>query len=135
MADRRTILRGLAALPLAGLVPATALAHSATPDPFTGYHREILDLFAANSAREDESDEAAVPFMERWEEIDELGRTTRPTTLAGALGALEWARREHVQFNMSDDEADADPCNSLILALFDGALGVLRPMVEGGARG
>ncbi len=134
MADRRTLLRGLAALPLAGLVPAAALANSAAADPFIGYHREILDLFATNSAREDESDEAAEPFMERWEEIDGLGRTTRPTTLAGALGGLEWARREHVQFNMSDDEADGDPCNGLVLALLDGAIGVLRQAVEGGAR-
>ena len=132
MADRRALLLGLATLPLAGLVPATALANPATADPFTGYHREILDLFAANEAREDTSDEAAEPFMERWEEIDDLGRTTRPTTLAGALGALEWARREHVQFNMDDDEADGDPSNSLVLALLDGAIGVLRQAVAGG---
>ncbi len=132
MADRRTLLRGLAALPLAGLVPATALANPATADPFIGYHREILDLFAANDAIEDLTDEAAKPNMQRWQEIDDLGRTTRPTTLAGALGALEWARREHVQFNMGEDEADADPCNSLVLALIDGAIGVLRQAVSGG---
>lgn len=106
------------------------LGYRARPDdPFPGYLREILDVLASIEASE--SDEEADPLMDRWAEIDRLAKTTRPSTLAGAIASLEYARRELVQFEMNDDESCDDPTASLLLALLDGALGVLRTIVCG----
>ncbi len=71
-------------------------------------------------------------MMDRWAEIDGLALSTRPTTLPGAIACLEYARREHVQFTMLDNEAGGDTSDRLILSLLDGALGALRETVAGG---
>lgn len=132
LADRRTMLAGLAALPVAGL-PLAAMAGTAGADPFTRYGAEILALHAAIDACD--SDAASDPLMDRWGEIDAQAMAGRPTTLAGALGALEYARREVHQFHIVAVEAIGDdvcPGDRLVLHLIDGAIAVLRQGVGGG---
>ena len=70
--------------------------------------------------------------MDAWGDVDHEALAGCPTTLAGAAGALEYARREFVQFQVHDDEATADPSKRLILHLLDGALDVLRQAAMGG---
>lgn len=131
--DRRAILAGLAGLPFAaasaGAVSARALVGSA--DPFIGYHGWILALHAAINAGPGEAE----AVMDALGDIDREAMAGRPTTLAGAAGALQMARRESVQFRTFDEEDTADTTNRLILHLLDGAMGVLGQAVEGGARG
>lgn len=133
MADRRNLLRGLAALPFmtaaGAAVPTRALASAA--DPFTTYHARILAIHAAIDAGP--GDEAAERLMDVWGDIDREALNGRPTTLAGAAGALEYVRREFVQFQMLDNEITDDPSKKLIVHLLDGALSVLR-QAAGGAR-
>ena len=65
--------------------------------------------------------------MDRWGEIDRIAMAARPTTLAGAISCLEYARREHVQFGMCDGKLE-DPGDLLILSLINGVIGALRTM-------
>ena len=126
------MLAGLAALPAAGLSVA-AMAAASRPDPFRRYGDEILALHAAINACGD--DAASDPLMDRWGEIDAQAMARRPTTLAGALGALEMARREIHQFRIETREdigSEIDPSDRLVLHLIDGAIGVLRQASGGG---
>ena len=129
MRDRRTLLRGLAALPLAGLVPATALAGIASADPIPALYAEARKLHDEVGGIED--DDEAHPIMVRWSDVELEATASRPTTLAGAIAALEWARWDYA----GDKLSNGDQGDRLIFALIDGALGGLRPMGEGGARG
>ena len=129
MRDRRTLLCGLAALPLAGLVPANALAGIASADPILTLYSEARKLHDDVGGIED--DDEAHPFMERWSAVELEATASRPTTLAGAIAALEWARWDYA----GDKLLSGDQGDRLIFALIEGALGVLRPMVEGGGRG
>ncbi len=132
MLERRSMLAGLAALPVAGL-PVAAVAVAGLHDPFTRYGAEILALHAAIDACE--SDEASDRLMDRWGAIDAQAMVGRPMTLAGALGALEYARREIHQFHVAASEGIGDevcPGDRLVLHLLDGAIGVLRQAAGGG---
>ena len=132
MADRRDLLRGLVALPFT-VAPAIAVSSRAlagTADPFATYHQRILAIHAAVEAAP--NDEVAELMMGAWGDVDHEALAGCPTTLAGAAGALEYARREFVQFQVHDDEATADPSKRLILHLLDGALDVLRQATTGG---
>ena len=132
MADRRTLLCGLAALPFAATpaVAASAPALAGSADPFTTYHQRILALHqVVNTGL---GDDAAGPLLDAWGAIDREALVGHPRTLAGAAGALEYARREFVQFEMEDMEETDDPSKRLILHLIDGALSVLRQATVGG---
>ncbi len=98
-------------------------AAPANIDPFTGYHQEVVDLQARMLLLpEDEADH----LWARWKDIDDLVLTSQPTTIAGAVGALDYARRELHQFRVENKE-DPNPTEILVLHLIDGALGVIRP--------
>ena len=138
MCDRRTLLQGLAALPLAAVptvaVSSRALAGSA--DPFATYHQRIVAVLAAIEAPGTEEEEAD-RLMDRWADINREAMGTRPVTLAGAVGALEYARREFHQFHIETrEDMGGQPCpgDTLVLHLLDGALGVLR-QAAGGTNG
>ncbi len=129
MLERRTVLAGLAGLPAAGL-PIMALV-SNQPDPFATYHWSIVDLHDAidhGSGSDDDKER----LMDRWGEIDAQALAGKPVTLGGALGALQMARREFVQFQMMDREETEDPSKKLVLHLIDGAIAVLRQAAGGG---
>ena len=131
MADRRTLLRGLAALPFAATpaVAASAPALAGSSDPFATYHQRILALH--QTVNTGLGDDAAAPLFAAWGAIDREALAGRPTTLAGAVGALEYARREFVQFEMEDMEETDNPSHRLILHLLDGTLDVLRQAATG----
>ena len=113
MADRRALLRSLAALPLAGVaLPA---------DPIPALNREAMKLCADVQGVED--DDVADPIMERWSDVELQGIAARPTTLAGAIAALEWTQWEHMRDRMA---RHPDQGGHLLLAMLDGALDVLR---------
>ena len=119
-------------VPAAGL-PLAAMSAAAHADPFTRYGDAILALHAAIEACE--TDEASGPLMDRWGDIDAQAMAGRPTTLAGALGALEYARREFHQFHaaaVDDIGDDVSPGDRLVLHLLDGAIAVLRQVAGGG---
>ena len=132
-ADRRAVLAGLAGLPFAavpaGAIPSQVLGGPA--DPFVTYHQRILAIQAAVNTGL--GDDAADPLMDAWGAIDREAMAVRPTTFAGAAGALGYARREFVQFEMQDKEQTENPSHLLILHLLDGAIGVLRQAATGGA--
>lgn len=131
MLERRTLLAGLAALPAAGLPLAAAAA--SRPDPFAAYHGEVLAVQAVIDDPGAEMPEDEVNrLMDRWGGIDAQAMAGQPTTLAGALGALQMARREFVQFQMDAVEDEGDPSKRLVLHLIDGAIGVLRRAGAGG---
>ena len=102
---RRGLLGVTAAVGVVGLPVA---AH---PDPFTRYGVEILTLQAA--VETGCPDDEAERLMDRWTEIDRLALAGQPTTLAGALGALEMARREFSQFQVVSREDADDPSKAL----------------------
>ena len=131
MADRRNLLRGLVALPFAA-APTVAMSTRAlagSADPFTAYHSRILALHARIDTGL--GDEAADPLMDAWGAIDREAIAGQPTTFAGAAGALAYARREFVQFEMQDTEETDNQSHLLILHLLDGAIGVLRRAAMG----
>ena len=131
-ADRRAVLAGLAGLSFA-TVPAVAMstwALAGSTDPFTTYHSRILALHARINIGL--GDEVADTLMDAWGAIDREAMAGRPTTFAGAAGALAYARREFVQFEMQDKEETDNPSHLLILHLLDGAIGVLRQAAMGG---
>ena len=132
MADRRDLLKGFVALPFA-TVPAVAMltrALAGSADPFTTYHSRILALHMA--INDGPGDEAAERMMDAWGAIDREAMAGHPTTFAGAAGALAYARREFVQFEMQDTEETDNQTHLLILHLIDGAIGVLRQAAMGG---
>ena len=134
MSNRRIFLRGVTALPLIGGAGAALAAIAPSPasagiDPFPGHHRELVALLATIDEGEASEDEKDL-LMDRWNEIDRLAMATKPTTLAGVVACLEYARREYVQF-----EADGDPNDfgeRLMLALLDNAIGGLRGVASDG---
>ena len=136
MCDRRTLLQSLAVLPLAA-VPTVALSNrvpAGSVDPFTTFHQRIVAVLAAIEAPGTEEEEAN-RLMDRWAEINREAMAARPVTLAGAIGALEYARREFHQFHIETrEDIGGQPCpgDTLVLHLLDGALGVLRQAVDGG---
>jgi len=97
-------------------------------DRFAPLQRERLQTVADLNSREDISDEAATPFFGRLVEIDQTVLGMVPANIAEAISGLEYARREHVQENMLDDETEGDTGCKLILHFIDGALGVLRSL-------
>lgn len=110
------------------LISAEADAiEAACADPFSAYHLEIVGIqeaLTASTVKEDDD-----RLMKRWGEIDQEALVRRPKTLSGALGALEYARREHHQFNVEasqDLKCEVDPTNLIVLHLLDGALEVMR---------
>ena len=128
--NRRAILAGLAGLPFATVVsPSSA---SASVDPFIHYGADIIALHAAMEGRDDE---VCDPLMDAWGAIDAKAMAEQPTTPAGAVGALEYARREFVQFYVEPHDDGMNGGARLILHLLDGAISVLRQAAEGGARG
>ena len=132
MLERRAVLAGLAGLPLvaAPAIASSVVSGSMPADPFAMYHQRILTLHAAIEA--DPGDDEAERMMDCWGDIDREALAGRPTTFAGAAGALEMARREFVQFKLFAHEGPTDPSNRLILHLIDGALGVLQHAAAGG---
>lgn len=67
----------------------------------------------------------------RWKELDGIILASRPTTLAGAIGALQVAQREHRQFSIEDHQADEVGTNDrLVDHLLTSALDVLGPLVR-----
>ena len=135
MLERRSMLAGLAALPAAGL-PIATLAATRQADPFTNYGAEVVALHEAMSALPPDAPDAdSDAFMDRWGAIDAEAMAGQPTTFAGAAGALEYARREFVQFHVEpreDGGREIDPGDKLILHLIDGAIAVLRRAAGGG---
>ena len=132
--DRRKLLAGLAGLPLTSVaLPALAAAPA---DPFAGFHAEIRALHETMEGLPDGMADADLDaLMDRWGEIDARAMANQPTTFAGAAGALEYARREFVQFHLeprSDGGSRLDPGDKLILHLMDGAIAVLRQAIAGG---
>ncbi|RYC29215.1 hypothetical protein D3273_25185 [Lichenibacterium minor] len=129
------MLASLAGLPLAGFaLPALAAAPA---DPFAGFHAEILALHHAINLGEGSEDDQG-RLMDRWGEIDAQALAGRPTTLGGALGALEMARREFHQFHVEVHEdigEDVSSSDRLTLHLMDGAIAILRQAIKGGTRG
>ena len=130
MADRRFLLRGLAALPLAGLVPATALAEA--PEPIVGLLGRALVL-RAEIDHPDTTDERSDAAYDEMSDLVHLAVDTPVTTMAGALAALGWARGEFAAYHL--DKPEPDYLDEITLRFMDGAFGVLRQAVEGGARG
>lgn len=123
MADRRALLRGLAAL------PAVAAASIATPatvvpvDPILALRQEWL-------ARHDEfgrcpfTEEAEQAAYGRVREVERRVIASRATTPLGAITALEWARQDYL-----GDKHEGFHADHLFVALLDSALGVLRRQV------
>ena len=84
--DRRGLLCALATAPL--ITCSLFQAKPTAIDPFPEYHREVVDLLAwinAGLGSDQDNDRA----MDRWGEIDRLAKSTRPTTMAGAVACLE----------------------------------------------
>lgn len=111
---------------LAVLVPAMA----PVADLFETYHAEIVDLQATIATTDERSAEQEAAWA-RWKELDGIILASRPTTLAGAIGALQLAQREHHQFSIQDrpvDEIGND--DRLIHHLLTSALDVLGPLVQ-----
>lgn len=145
--SRRSTLRGSAAASLGLALPTVAVAGKSpssadamstralpgSVDPFTTYHARILAI--QNLVENAPSEEAADRAMDAWGDVDREALAGRPTTFAGAAGALAYARREFVQFEMQDREETDNGCHRLILHLIDGAMDVLRQAAAGGARG
>ncbi len=128
MRDRRAVLAGLAGLPFTAVVlPSSA---SASADPFIHYGSDIMALHAAMEGRDDETCD---PLMDAWGAIDAKAMAGKPTTPAGAAGALEYARREFVQFYVEPHDDGMNSGARLILHLLDGAIAVLRQGTSGGA--
>ena len=132
MIARRSFLQGTAALPLAAVptVAGSSRALAGSADPFATYHQRIIDLHALIDA--DPGEDEAERMMDAWGDIDRKALAGRPTTFAGAAGALAMARREFVQFKLFAHEGPTDPSNRLILHLIDGAISVLQQAAEGG---
>lgn len=123
--QRRGFLRGLTALPLIGgaadVPPALA-----EPDPIIRLHDEWKDLVTFIEGPSSSVAEANAAF-DRRTAIEEQMPSIRPTTVAGAIRALEWVGAE---FREHHDEGVAG--DVLIVALLDGTLGVLRKLSAAG---
>lgn len=129
-ATRRSILRGLAAAPLATL-PVAICPQAADPIvPLFAEKRRLAGLINGGGRTEAEAD----ALMDRWSACDIAALGTRATTPAGAMASIEWVRGELLEFGfrarpfLDEREAGiaADCGARLVLALLDGALGVLR---------
>ena len=139
MSDRRTLLRGLVALPFVA-APAAAISTRALPgsaEPIVALrrrflaHMAVVDRYVASATvtpvEETEADEA----MNAASALEDEAEHAPATTLAGALAALEWGRDEfsncYVQGRERPDIADV-----WTLTMLDKALGVLRQAAMGG---
>ncbi len=118
MTDRRSLLRGLAALPVLAAA-STAASASASDEPIIRLHDEWLRIHA-HYCRTDISDEEAESGLDRSFEIEEEVIRRRATTTSGAIRSIEWAMAEYREYHY-DNLLGHD----LILALLDGALGML----------
>ena len=133
MADRRDLLRGLVALPLAA-VPAVAVSTqvlAGSTDPFVAMHQQAAAALDHLNA-DDGSDEAAT--SETLASLRKRAFDINATSLSGALASLEWARMEFAAFYIDPQgKGDApDWLDLFTLNLLDGTIGVLRQAVEGG---
>jgi hypothetical protein len=125
--SRRSVLHAVACLPLAALsacVPDIATA-AVVGDPILPLYGEALAIRAFIS-RPEVDDDACEASVLRLRDIDYQVFVTQATTAPGAIASLEWARAEFVEHYDEGGQGDR-----LILALIDGALGVLR--AKGGA--
>ncbi len=89
-------------------------------------HRRFLAMMERGRGTEGDDDaiDAAFDLMDDSADL-------RPTTLAGALAALAWARWEFGRIYVEEREAP-DNADRWTLAMIDGAIDVLRQVVEGG---
>lgn len=122
MADRRSILRGLGALSALAAAPAVATPGSAlTADPIILAHREWEAARLRYTTTEVDTAEAEDALYAAISVAERRAMMVRPCTVAGAVDALEWASAEMREWHDIGCQG-----NGLILALIDGALGVLR---------
>ena len=131
MADRRSFIRGLAVLPLAGTtLPASAAMIQADP---------LLDLLQRSNAlvayahTTPANDPTADEAMDQADAIQNEAFHLRATTPTGALASLQWARDEFARYYVTEKmDDDPDWMDRLTLNMLDSELGILRPMIEGG---
>lgn len=139
---RRSILRGLAGLPLAPVYRTAAVAAPAAlaaADPIPPIYAESLRLTGFINGGHHATEAEAEAVMDQLGACDTAALTVKATTPAGAIASIEWAKSELLEFGFrahsTVDERDAglvvDRGSRLVLALLDGALGVLR--AQGGA--
>ena len=126
MRDLVTTLPDFGTRPLTEVAPPAVASH-APADPILALYAEARKLHDEVGGIED--DDEAHPIMVRWSDVEIEATATRPTTMAGAIAALEWARWDYA----GDKLLNGDQGDRLIFALIEGALGVLRQAVEGGA--
>lgn len=130
MVDHRRVLTLVAAAgATAGLPGAAQASGGARPDPILAlrtYHAALTDFM--NEPDTHFTDPEGEALQEQLIAIERKVMQTPATTPAGALASLEWVRHELVLQSSGSGHADR-----LILALVDGALGVLRAKAEGDA--
>ena len=130
--SRRTLLKGLGALPMVPMYGAVAVASPA--DPILPIYAESVRLADFINGEHHETEAAIDALMDRSCACNTAAMTVKATTPAGAIASIEWAQSELLEFGFTArpfiDERDAglaaDRGAKLVLALLDGALGVLR---------
>lgn len=123
MLERRSILRSLAALPLATL---PAVAASPTSDVVPALYAEKLRVCDLINSWPDATDSEADVLMDRWGACDRAAVEAPASTLAGAIASIEWAKTELLEFGFQADITNSGKGENFVLALLNGALGALQ---------
>ena len=131
MRDRRCVLRGLAALPLAGAaLPALASPPAPVTEPLVDMHRRAMVLLGYMNG-DNATDEGSDRAYDELSGLQQQAFDLRATTVPGALASLKWAREEFARYYV-EEESSPDWMDRFTLAMLDSALGVLRQAIAGG---
>ena len=121
---RRAALAALAGLGGSLAIPTAISAAPSRADPIPDLLAERRCAIHAVNVGLYATEDEAEALMDRWSACDAAAITSPATTPAGAAASLEWAREELLQFGFDVHKTDDDA--RIVLALLDGALGVLR---------
>lgn len=120
MPDRRSLLRGLAGLPAMAAASTPEAAVAISGDPIIRLRGVWLHQQALCD-RNGISEQEAEACYQRHVAAEREAIRRRATTVPGAICSLEWAQAEFREHHDRGCQGDA-----LLLALLDGALGVLH---------
>ena len=132
--SRRALLGALASLPAATTAATAGTAAARGPgrlaDPIPVLFADVERAIALMND-DSLSDAEADRLGELWELNDRQATLSPATTVEGAAASIQWVRRELLQFGFHPGNADNG--TRLVLALLDGALGVMRAQMGGPA--
>ena len=130
--NRRRALFGAVALAAAPVAALPAIAAPVPADPLLDVLLRSNALIAYGHTISADDPNADEP-MNQADDLLREAFDLRATTPAGALASLQWARDGFARYYVTEKEDDdPDWMDRLTLNMLDSALGILRPLVEGG---